>query len=152
MSKAASQAEVVVKKLGDQPYVTRLLYADLTAASGIERWASEAEAANYLVGGQPEWVHVGGRVHACLNAGHRGLPYNACGFAGDFFFAALLPSGRVGALRQADKRRVFRWYEANKTRPPPASARAPRSPQEFERLSEAAREERQKRDEEWSQL
>jgi len=149
---------VIVKKVGDEPYVSELMTVDLTSASGIERWQSEKEAAGYLVGGAPEWVHLGGKIYACVNENAllRGLPYNSCGFVGDFFFVCLLPSGRAGVMSEGDKRRVFKWYEANRDKPPPASNGAAHgsalTPEEFQKHSEAAREALEIRNEEWRKL
>ena len=155
--KATPKVEVVVKKVGDQPYVTELLVAGITPTSGIMRWDSDKEAAGYLVGGSPEWVHVGGKIHACVNGNGllRGLPYNSCGFLGDFFFACLLPSGKTGVMSEGDKRRVFKWYEANKDQPAPdakPSANCIRTPEDFEKHSEAAQLAAELRNEEWRKL
>jgi len=133
--------EVVVKKVGDQPYVTELLSAGMV---------------EYLIGGSPEWVHLGGKIHACVNESGlvRGLPYNACGFVGDFIFAALLESGKVGVMSEGDKRRVFKWYEAHKDMPPPDLKASVHdfTLEEFEKHSEAAQEAYERRNHEWRSL
>ena len=145
-----------MKKVGDEPYVTQLFCAGITPASGILRWETDKEAASYLVGGNPEWVHLGGKVHVCVNGNGlvRHLPYNSCGLVGDFFFASLLDSGKVGVMSEGDKRRVFRWYEANKDRPLPDSTPSLAVPslEEFQQHSAFSQEEYERRNEEWKQL
>lgn len=157
VQKSAPKVEVVVKKVGDEPYVTQLFYAGITPTSGIQRWETDKEAASFLVGGKPEWVHLGGKVYACVNGNGllRDLPYNSCGFVGDFFFASLLDSGKVGVMSERDKRRVFKWYEANKHRPPPQpkpSEQAVPSLEEFQQQSAFTHEECERRNLEWKQL
>jgi hypothetical protein len=72
------------------------------------------ESMQKLVGGYIEMVHLGGGISAVCNEEGimLGLPQNACGFLGDFFFTRTDPrTGDGVSLTDADVRKIGAYYE-----------------------------------------
>ena len=145
------KVEAFIKKVGDEPYIAELIHVYFGPST--LQWRNTQEAAEYIVDGDIEWIHIGGKIHAGINAGSTNLPYNSCGFAGDFLIVSMSASGKIGVMSQSDKRRIFKWYEKNKNYQPLKKTKIKNlSPEEFQKHSENILKEQDERNTEWKKL
>lgn len=82
----------------------------------VEKVDNDLESMYRIVGGYIEIVNIGGGYQAIVNEEGAliGLPQNACGFVGDFFFTKYDGEGDHISLTDDDIAACRRWYEAKR--------------------------------------